>query len=208
MRSEHPPLVATWLLERFCADPGLAGDLIEEYRARRSASWYWKQALIAVSVYPVSEIIEHKWLAVRAIATGWVIWYIFNATLLKGVLRPWMGVDTTMERAAYFLLAYALWMGNGWIIAKLHRPYSTAMVLAYVLWAIVASVPPVYARALSALDGSTDGSALAWEVAARVATLLMLMSGGVLSAYRDQLKQSRTDANGWRRGSPRVVAAR
>jgi len=208
MRSGQPPAVATWLLERFCADPGLAGDLIEEYRTRRSALWYWKQAIIAVSVYPISQIIEHKWLAVRAIATGYVIWYVFNDTLLRNIFRPWMGVDTTLVKAAYFALAYGLWLCNGWIIAKLHRPYSTAMVLAYVLWAIVASVPPVYARALSALDGSADGSALAWEVGARVATLLMLMSGGVLSAYRDQLKQSRTDAQGWRRGSPRVAPAR
>jgi len=206
MRSEHPPLVASWLLERFCADPGLSGDLIEEYRARRSASWYWKQALIAVSVYPVSQIIEHKWLAVRAIATGWVIWFVFNATLLRGVVRPWMDMDATMIRAAYFLLAYALWMGNGWIIARLHRPYSTAMVLAYVLWAIVASVPPVYTVAVSTIDGSTGGSALAWEVTARVATLLMLMSGGVLSAYRDQLKQTRIAAQEWRGGSPRLAA--
>ena len=206
MRSERPPVVAGWLLERFCADPGLAGDLIEEYRERRSAAWYWKQAVVAVSVYPVSQIIEHKWLALRAIATGYLIWYVFNATLLKGLFRPWLGDDATLVRGAYLLLAYALWMGNGWIIAKLHRPYSTAMVLAYVLWAIVASVPPVYARALGALDGSIGGSAFAFEVAARMGTLLMLMSGGVLSVYRDQLKQTRLGE--WRRGSPRAIAAR
>jgi hypothetical protein len=82
------------------------------------------------------------------------------------------------------------------------------MVLAYVLWAIVASVPPVYGVVMSMIDGSKDGSALAWEVTARVGTLLMLMSGGVLSTYRDQLKHSRTARQEWRRGSPRVVAAR
>jgi hypothetical protein len=210
MRSDRPPVIASWLLERFCADPGLSGDLIEEYRTRRSPAWYWKQAIVAVSVYPFSQIVEHKWLAIRAIATGYVIWYVFNATLLRGVVRPWMdllGMETAV-RTAYFVLAYALWLANGWIIAKLHRPYSTAMVLAYVLWAIVASVPPVYAVVMSTIEGSKDGSALAWEVTARVGTLLMLMSGGILSTYRDQIKQSRTDAQGWRRGSPRVAAAR
>ena len=128
MRSDQPPVIASWLLERFCSDPGLSGDLIEEYRARRSPAWYWKQAAVAVSVYPFSQIVEHKWLAMRAIMTGYLIWYVFNATLLKGVLRPWMGMDSTLDRAAYFLIAYSLWMANGWIIAKLHRPYSTAMV--------------------------------------------------------------------------------
>jgi len=208
MRSKQPPLIASWLLERFCADPGLTGDLIEEYGTRRSALWYWKQAIAAVSVYPFSQILEHKWLAVRAIATGYVIWYVFNATLLKGVVRPWIDMDASVMRAVYFGMMYALWLGNGWVIAKLHRPYSTAMVLAYVLWAIVASIPPVYAIAVSTIDGSKDGSALAWEVTARVATLLVLMSGGVLSTYRDQIKQTRESAQDWRPGSPRPVAAR
>jgi len=208
MRSEQPPAVATWLLERFCAAPGLSGDLIEEYAARQSAIWYWKQAVIAVSVYPISQIIEHKWLAVRAVATGYLIWWVFNDTLLKGVVAPWMGLETTMLKAAYFVIAYSLWLGNGWIIGRLHRPYSTAMVLAYVLWAIVASVPPVYAVVMSTIDGSAAGSELAWEVATRIATLLVLMSGGVLAAYRDELKQTRTGEQGWRPGSPRPLAAR
>ena len=69
MRSDQPPAAATWLLDRFCADPCLAGDLIEEYRDRQSTSWYWKQAIVAVSVYSTSQILQHKWLAVRAIAT-------------------------------------------------------------------------------------------------------------------------------------------
>jgi hypothetical protein len=208
MRSQQPPAIATWLLERFCSDPALAGDLVEEYGTRRSSAWYWKQAIVAVSVYPFSQIIEHKWLAIRAIATGYVIWYVFNATLLKGVVRPWLDMDASVMRAVYFAVMYALWLGNGWIIAKLHRPYSAAMVLAYVLWAIAASVPPVYAVIMSALDGSTAGSAIAWEVTTRCATLLMVISGGVLSTYRDQIKQTRAAEHGWRGGSPRIVPAR
>jgi hypothetical protein len=205
MRSQRPPFLATWLLERFC-EPALAGDLIEQHRERQSTAWYWKQAIVAISVYPIAQIAEHKWLAARAIAIGYAIWFVFNATLLKGVLRPWMGMDSTLDRAAYFLIAYSLWMANGWIIAKLHRPYSTAMVLAYVLWAIVASVPPVFGVVMTTIDGSTAGSALAWEVSARVATLVTLMVGGVLSTYRDQIKQTRAGAHGWPRESPRALA--
>ena len=206
MRSERPPLVASWLLERFCADPGLTGDLMEEYGARRSALWYWKQALVAVSVYPFSQILQHKWLAARAIAIGYVIWYVFNAMLLKGVVRPWLDMDEGTGRAMYFGLMYALWLSNGWIIAKLHRPYATAMVLAYAIWAFVASVPPVYTLIMSTLDGATDGSTLAWTVFTRAAVLLTLMSGGVLAVYRDQLKQTRAGAH-WRGESPRALAS-
>ena len=204
MRSERPPVVAHWLLERFCPDPGLAGDLIEEYRRRRSALWYWKQAIVAVSAYPFSQILAHKWLAVRAIAIGYGIWYVFNATLLRGVLRPWMGMDTTLDRAMYFLIAYVLWTANGWIIAKLHRPYSTAMVLAYVLWSIGASVQPVYASVMSTFDGTKDGSALAFEVVTRIAVLTFLMLGGALSTYRD--RQHTRTAHDWRGESPRAFA--
>ena len=208
MKPGKPPAMASWLLERVCADPGLTGDLIEEYGRRRSAPWYWKQALMAAGTYSTSQIMEHKWLAARAIATGYVIWYVFNATLLKGFVRPWLAPDTTMEKAVYMVLMYSLWLANGWTIAKLHRPYSTAMVFAYVLWSIVASVPPVYARTLTTLAGSTDGSALAWEVITRLVTIVTLITGGALAAYRDQLKQSRIAAQGWRQESPRAFAAR
>ena len=204
MSSRRPPLVAGWLLERFCPEPGLAGDLIEEYGRGRSALWYWKQAIVAASIYPFAQILAHKWLAVRAIALGYLIWYVFNETLLRGVLRPWIGMDSTFDRATYFLIGYALWMVNGFVIARLHRPYSTAMVLAYVLWACAASVQPIYTLVVSTLDGATDGVSLAWSVFARVAVLITLMSGGVLAVYRDQMK--RRTAQDWRGESPRAFA--
>ena len=189
---QHPPALATWLLERFCTDVALAGDLVEQYRDGRSVAWYWKQAIAAVSVYSVSQILEHKWLAIRAIATGFVIWYLLNNMFLKGVLKPVM--DTTGLRVAYLFIGYGFWITNGWIIARLHRPYSAAMVMAYVLWAIAASVPAVYA----AVNGDPASRSLAWEVAARLATLLSLITGGVLSTYRDQIRQLRTAGPGWR----------
>ena len=206
MSAKRPPLVASWLLERLCSDPSLTGDLVEEYGARRSALWYWRQAIVAVSVYPFSQILEHKWLAVRAIATGYVIWYVFNATLLRGVVRPWIGMDSMWDKATYFLIGYALWMANGWVIAKLHRPYSTAMVLAYVLWSIAASVPPVYAAAVNTLDGSGGGPSLTFEVTTRLVVLLSLIAGGGLCTYGDQRKQARTAPHDWPRESPRALA--
>jgi hypothetical protein len=207
MTTSQPPVVARWVLECFCHDQGLAGDLIEEYGRRQSALWYWKQAAMAVGAYSTSQIREHKWLALRAIVTGYVIWYVFNVTLLKGFVRPWMAPDTTFERGAYMMLTYALWIGNGWIIARLHRPYSTGMVFAYMLWAIAYSVPVVFSRALGVHTASVS-SVVASEVASRAATLLMVMAGGMLAGYRDQLKQTRTATQGWPRESPRAFAAR
>jgi hypothetical protein len=207
MTSAHPPVVASWLLECFCPGPGLAGDLMEEYARRQSPLWYWKQAVMAVSAYSASQIREHKWLAFRAIVTGFVIWYVVNVTLLKGFVLPWMAPDTTVEWAAYMILSYIVWAANGWVIAKLHRPYSTGMVFAYVLWAIVYSVPVVFTRALDAVHASSVSGVVAWEVFSRVTTLVMVMAGGMLAAYRE-LRQTRTAAQDWHRGSPRAFAAR
>ena len=106
MTTAEPPVVASWLLECFCPDPGLSGDLIEEYARRQSPLWYWKQAIVAATVYPFSQILEHKWLAIRAIAIGYAIWYVLNVTLLSGVVRPMLDTDDTMILAAYKLMGY------------------------------------------------------------------------------------------------------
>lgn len=51
MRPNHPPKIATWILENL--SPGrkneaLAGDLLEEFRRGRTALWYWRQVLTAI----------------------------------------------------------------------------------------------------------------------------------------------------------------
>jgi hypothetical protein len=120
-------------------------------------------------------------------------------------VRPWFDPDTTLEKAAFLAVGYSIWMANGWTIAKLHRPYSTAMVFAYVIWSIVASVPPIYDVVVSTVTGSTDASALAQVLVMRTVTIMALMTGGALAAYRDQLKRRAQD---WRQDSPRAFAAR
>jgi signal peptidase I len=52
MRPVKPPLLALWLLERFGTryrNEALAGDFIEEFRARRSRTWVWIQVLRAIA---------------------------------------------------------------------------------------------------------------------------------------------------------------
>lgn len=53
MRRTEPPTLATWMLEHCVpADhaDALAGDLLEDFRAGRSDSWYWRQTLSACAV--------------------------------------------------------------------------------------------------------------------------------------------------------------
>jgi len=181
MTHTQPPFVATWILERFCADEALAGDLVEEY-PRRSVAWYWRQAMGAVGVFATKQVLEHKWLTLRAIATGWAIWFALNKLLMRGLLLPQM--DTQPRKAVYLLIAYGLFLVNGWTIARLHRPYATAMVTAYAVFAVFASLPSIYHVTIAVLADATAWTSLALEVSARALTICSIVAGGLLSTAR------------------------
>ena len=42
------PRVAIALLESFCRDEALVGDILEEYERRQSRAWLWRQVVVAV----------------------------------------------------------------------------------------------------------------------------------------------------------------
>lgn len=90
MKSTTPPAFtfATWLLKRSGINEALSGDLIEQYRRGRSATWYWRQALIAIALRLVNDIREHKVLTARTVFVGWV------------VLIPWFYVTIAVQRKA------------------------------------------------------------------------------------------------------------
>jgi hypothetical protein len=53
MNSSTPPRIATWMMQHLSpsdCDEAPAGDLLEEYRAGRSAGWYWLQVIAAIAV--------------------------------------------------------------------------------------------------------------------------------------------------------------
>jgi hypothetical protein len=53
MTGRVPPRIATWLVERLgpsYRNESLLGDLFEEYQQDRTRGWYWRQALVAVSI--------------------------------------------------------------------------------------------------------------------------------------------------------------
>jgi hypothetical protein len=77
----QPPTAATWLLNKFgCANDALKGDLVEEYGRGRSRAWYWRQVLIAIAIGFSTEVIAHKLLALRAVITGWAVFYLLEHT--------------------------------------------------------------------------------------------------------------------------------
>jgi hypothetical protein len=42
------PMVAVALLQLFCRDDALVGDIVEEFEARRSRAWLWRQVGVAL----------------------------------------------------------------------------------------------------------------------------------------------------------------
>ncbi|HVZ24172.1 MAG TPA: hypothetical protein VG871_24035 [Vicinamibacterales bacterium] len=189
MTSHQPSsVVGTWLLDRFCLDPAVAGDLMEEYRRGQTTLWYWREVVAAICAYSWSAIWEHKWLTVRAIATGWLFSFVVIRMGMHDIVHPrW---DAVAPASLYPCAAYLAWALNGWFIGKLHRPYSTAMVSAYAIWLVFRNVSPIYAAATDALAG-VDGSAFLWEFGSRVSSMLVVIAGGMLCAYRDQLAERR-----------------
>jgi hypothetical protein len=176
-----PPLIATWLLERVSVDDSLTGDLFEEFVAGKGRLWYWKQTAVAVLVSLLREILAHKWLAIRAIATGWVVWIT-----LQYVIQP--RVESGMNQLAIAIVPYAGWIANGWIIGRFHRPYQTSMVLAYVLFALLMSRPPVYTFLYQTL-GHPSYTTTPTGVILALASLIV---GGLLSATREPRMSGRS----------------
>ena len=196
MTSVLSSVVGTWLLDRFCGEPAVAGDLLQEYRRRQSALWYWKEVVCALCAYSASTIWEHKWLTVRAIATGYLFSFVVIRTGMRDIVHPWWNV--VAPPALYPLIAYVPWMVNGYVIGRLHRPYSMAMVFAYAVWLVFRSIGPVYDAGVGALAG-VEGSAFWWEFSSRLSSMLVMVYGGTLCVYRDQMLAAK------RPGSPGAV---
>ena len=62
MKPSHPPRLAVALLHRLVPDNDpLVGDLLEEFESRRrSALWFWRQALVAVALAPAYRFRERR----------------------------------------------------------------------------------------------------------------------------------------------------
>jgi hypothetical protein len=137
--------LAESLLTRFGIPQGnesLVGDLVEEYGCGRSSVWLWRQTASAIALTVARDIRDHKLLAVRAIATGWVLQF------------AWLGFVRFAQPRAYvwhegpivywqlmFLSTFTTWPAFvGWVVGRTHLAQQAAMVLLYtasiVAWSI------------------------------------------------------------------------
>jgi hypothetical protein len=148
MSTAQPPRLATWLLQHLASSPkpeSLVGDLIEQYRNGRSATWYWRQVLTAILAGAIRDIRSHKLLAIRAVAIGWLLALLFSFPVnwMSNASRVWLIewlVDTGRitfwtvfwsGQLPYALFVFVACAISGWIVARLHQGHVVAMVSVY-----------------------------------------------------------------------------
>ena len=87
------PVLATALLQRLGpADESFVGDLVEEYNAGRSRTWYWRQVLSAVVLGSVRQMHTHPMRAFGGVAIGWatlLVFFLFGDRIAAG-LAGWL----------------------------------------------------------------------------------------------------------------------
>src|SRR5579862_5057290 len=80
---------AKWLLEHFGVEQALIGDVLEECARGRSLFWCWHQVLTALVSRTAQDISAHEWLAMRAVATGWIVLLLTFVTLSDSRIGQW-----------------------------------------------------------------------------------------------------------------------
>lgn len=201
MRTSHPPLAATWLLEHFYSsqkNESLIGDLMEEYRCGRSRAWYWREVLGAILVSFFREIRTHSLLAICALATGWTIWLSYQSVsppLLNEFFFSWLDKlplvfgHGTPEGLGWWIIWLSVRATSGWIVAKLYRAHATAMVLVLSASVLIWKLQDLPWTCHLVLDAVSDRRYLPTLIAGLMSMFLpsiFVVLGGLLAVRSDR----------------------
>jgi hypothetical protein len=156
------------MLKHFGSGPDndtLLGDLDEQYVEKNSARWYWRQIMGGIVISFFKEIRGHKWIAGRALLTGWMVWFAF--VKISPPISLWIAISSFKEvRGLNWVF---LFFGNrtvlsfvdalyapllvgivcGWIVAHFHRNHQTAVVLLFAASFILRYLPLAVSEVLT-----------------------------------------------------------
>lgn len=197
MRPKDPPTIATWMLEHLAVgrkNEALAGDLLEEFRHGRPATWYWRQVLVAIVVGFAAEVrtqwpaIVYTTLCVIPVPAYWML--AFNKVMISPFFaRRWQldwPYSTICDQILFWgsqliyiwfaMIVYFLLFSLATRTINLHRLARSLWKSAFVfitvyvgLFALVALLPghashPIDQRHLTALRAITDLRFLAFRL--------------------------------------------
>jgi hypothetical protein len=184
MKTSHPPSIATWLLDRFGADPqhdAVAGDLLEQYRLGRSRLWYWREVITAITVGTCAAFRNHKLVTLRALVIGWVVTYIstwivgpLEYAIVARLIQNWYMYNIPFVVG---LLIGGPWcVSIGWIVAQCARECRIPVVLSFAMSFLLLGL----ISNMMILEGSIFEFWLALCGSAMM-TIFILLGGGLLT---------------------------
>lgn len=196
----NPPRLATWLLRTFTSGPhaeAMAGDLVEQFRTRPSASWYWRQVISAVAADIISSAATHKWRTALAIAIGWVayatlavpanaLWREIQPLTMDWLVRngrytpDWILWTTLLPRS---FIVYVACAAVGFVTARASRATGLTAVCLFAATVFVVEYG-LMAVLLASSDRPTMAAFTAWPAPAvfLIGRPISVVLGGLLGA--------------------------
>jgi len=186
MTQKQPPKLAVWMLRHFGSgsdNNALLGDLAEQYGEKNSALWYWRQTLGGIVVSFFKETWGHKWIAGRALMTGWAVWMIFLTMIPLHVPMAFFFSHRYLGELVVNDTALPLLVGMlcGWLVAQLHRNQRTAVVLLFATSFILLNPPLLWKIVFHPVSTGVLPGMYA-QIASRVGAAFfgILLGGGLL----------------------------
>jgi hypothetical protein len=186
------PAMAKWLLDRFGIpqqNEPLMGDLAEERSSGRSALWFWWQTTVAIAQTVARDLRNHKVLAARAIATGWLLDLAWGQVMNLADNRYELWRSHFVLYAILLFFTLLVWPAIiGFVVARMHRAQQAAMVLAYAGSAAIGKMWYLAAH-YHEMKGVLNATPDVWDTNVALAgiTLLLTLLGGFLPNPRRHL---------------------
>jgi hypothetical protein len=203
VKPEQPPRLGTLVLQRLGPqNDALAGDLAEEYRAGRSAAWYWCQVLASVAVGATRELWAHKWLGVQVVAVyvgiqaflGYVWRIIWFRTSLSSQVQEFTdsvwGPSDPLVNAPYRLIstvaAVPVMTFAGWVLAKLSESQRGAALLLNSVVLVALNVPRIVFLTTMAIEQPTQWMNLYLHLAWLTVVIVGLLAGALMAGWQER----------------------
>ena len=142
--TKQPPRLATLLMERVGqCDPVLLGDLAEEFAARRSRAWYWREAMAATMRAMLRSVRQHPVLLLRAIAayalldlaiTSVTAMVVRQMPVLLQIVSVSSGLRLPVLQIVGLVAMLPVCALVAWSVAALHVNVRVPATLAIVAW--------------------------------------------------------------------------